>query len=87
MRRNLQLVIVSGVSTCYDQTSGAMCPMVRVSNFGRRWSCRIFNEDGSYLEESDTEPAASLLLRHADCLQAENAATVEEMKRRQNSAD
>lgn len=69
MKRRLAFVIEAGEATCAS-APGKFCAYVRVSNFGSKWKCALF--DLVRLREGESgSPHEGWLLRRPECLEVE----------------
>ena len=64
MKRTLHLEIVAGEKICASGP-GEFCPHVRVSHFGTRFSCAMFDQEKALPEKR------GWLHRHPACIAAE----------------
>jgi len=73
MKRTLQIVIESGVTTCATKSKNPkMCPMVRTSHYGTQWHCALFAEK-PLVASDGKKPGDQMgwLMRSKECLDSE----------------
>lgn len=69
----LEIPIQCGETTCAYEP-GKFCPQLRVSSFGRDYSCKLFSEQGYKGRWDNLEEKNGWLQRHPECLKLERRA-------------